>query len=132
MDGPGGGLSGPLSLGFFLTSFWNTLAQEVTAYVKSCLLCQKRKSVCSLTSLPTGMLQSIKVDRPFQKIGVDLLGPFPTSLKGNKMIIVAVDYLTKWVELQADVVTQFSSIKTDRGKFFLADLTQNVWKNIGY
>jgi hypothetical protein len=80
VDGPGGGLSGPLSLGFFLTSFWNTLAQEVTAYVKSCLLCQKRKSVCSLR---TGMLQSINVDRPFQKIGVDLLGPFPTSFKGN-------------------------------------------------
>jgi hypothetical protein len=78
------------------------------------------------------MLQSINVDRPFQKIGVDLLGPFPTSFKGNKITIVAVDYLTKWVELQADVVTQFSSIKTDRGKFFLADLTQNVWKNIGY
>ncbi len=91
--------------------FWNTLAHDLALYVNSCLLCQKRKSVCSLTSLPTGMLQSIKVDRPFQKIGVDLLGPFPTSLKGNKMIIVAVDYLTKWVELQAlptgkaDVVT---------------------------
>ena len=92
------------------------------------------------------MLQSIKVDRPFQKIGVDLLGPFPTSLKGNKMIIVAVDYLIKWVELKAlptgkaDVVTQFmvekivlrhgtpESIITDRGKFFLADITQNIWK----
>ena len=90
--------------------FWNTLTEDVTRYVKSCLLCQKRKSVCSL---PTGMLQTIKVERPFQKIGVDLLGPFPTSVNGNKMLIVAVDYLTKWVELEAlptgkaDVVTQF-------------------------
>jgi hypothetical protein len=67
--------------------FWNTLPEDVTMYVKSCLLCQKPKSVCSL---PTGMLQTIKVERPFQKIGVDLLGPFPTSVNGNKMLIVAL------------------------------------------
>jgi hypothetical protein len=95
------------------------------------------------------MLQTIKVERPFQKIGVDLLGPFPTSVNGNKMLIVAVDYLTKWVELEAlptgkaDVVTQFivdiivlrhgapESIITDRGKFFLAGITQNVWEKLG-
>ena len=71
---------------------------------------EKRKSVYSL---PTGMLQTIKVERAFQKIGVDLLGPFPTSVNGNKMLNVAVDYLTKWVELEAlltgkaDVVAQF-------------------------
>jgi hypothetical protein len=67
--------------------FWNTLTEDVTMNVKSCLLCQKRKNVCSLL---TGMLQTIKVERPFQKIGVDLLGPFPTSVNGNKMLIVAL------------------------------------------
>ncbi len=125
--------------------FWNTLTEDVTMNVKSCLLCQKRKNVCSLL---TGMLQTIKVERPFQKIAVDLLGPFPTSVNGNKMLIVAVDYLTKWVELEAlptgkaDVVTQFivdkivlhhgapESIITDRGNFFLAGITQNVWEKL--
>nr|GFA56419.1 reverse transcriptase domain-containing protein [Tanacetum cinerariifolium] len=32
--------------------------------------------------------------------GIDLMGPFPSS-KGNKYILVAVDYLSKWVKAKA-------------------------------
>nr|GEV68348.1 putative reverse transcriptase domain-containing protein [Tanacetum cinerariifolium] len=32
--------------------------------------------------------------------GIDFMGPFP-SLRGNKYILVAVDYLSKWVEAKA-------------------------------
>nr|GFA77014.1 reverse transcriptase domain-containing protein [Tanacetum cinerariifolium] len=31
---------------------------------------------------------------------IDFMGPFPSS-KGNKYILVAVDYLSKWVEAKA-------------------------------
>nr|GEW15394.1 reverse transcriptase domain-containing protein [Tanacetum cinerariifolium] len=34
------------------------------------------------------------------KKGIDFMGPFPNS-KGNKYILVAVDYLSKWVEAKA-------------------------------
>ncbi|GJQ95733.1 reverse transcriptase domain-containing protein [Tanacetum coccineum] len=34
------------------------------------------------------------------KVGLDFMGPFPDS-KGNKYILVAVDYVSKWVEAQA-------------------------------
>nr|GEY84971.1 hypothetical protein [Tanacetum cinerariifolium] len=34
------------------------------------------------------------------KKGIDFMGPFPSS-KGNKYILVAVDYLSKWVEEKA-------------------------------
>nr|GFA01722.1 reverse transcriptase domain-containing protein [Tanacetum cinerariifolium] len=34
------------------------------------------------------------------KKGIDFMGPFPNS-KGNKYILVAVDYLSKWVEARA-------------------------------
>jgi transposase InsO family protein len=65
------------------------------------------------------------------------------------MIIVAVDYLKKWVELRAmpngkaDMVATFfveqiglrhgapESIISDRGKCFIAKLTQEVMKNLG-
>nr|GEY75121.1 hypothetical protein [Tanacetum cinerariifolium] len=35
-----------------------------------------------------------------KKKGIDFMGPFPSS-KGNKCILVAVDYLSKWVEAKA-------------------------------
>ncbi|GKC09270.1 reverse transcriptase domain-containing protein, partial [Tanacetum coccineum] len=34
------------------------------------------------------------------KKGIDFMGPFPSS-RGNKYILVAVDYLSKWVEAKA-------------------------------
>ncbi|KHJ40599.1 integrase core domain protein [Trichuris suis] len=34
-------------------------------------------------------------------VGIDHLGPFPLTSKGNRHIIVCVDYLTKWAELLA-------------------------------
>nr|GEU95195.1 reverse transcriptase domain-containing protein [Tanacetum cinerariifolium] len=33
-------------------------------------------------------------------LGIDFMGPFPSS-RGNKYILVAVDYLSKWVEAKA-------------------------------
>nr|GEY53464.1 reverse transcriptase domain-containing protein [Tanacetum cinerariifolium] len=43
---------------------------------------------------------SIQVCEIFDICGIDFMGPFPSS-KGNKYIIVAVDYLSKWVEAKA-------------------------------
>nr|GEV33083.1 reverse transcriptase domain-containing protein [Tanacetum cinerariifolium] len=43
---------------------------------------------------------SIQVCEIFNVWGIDFMGPFPSS-KGKKHIIVAVDYLSKWVEAKA-------------------------------
>nr|GEU57988.1 reverse transcriptase domain-containing protein [Tanacetum cinerariifolium] len=43
---------------------------------------------------------SIQVCEIFDVWGIDFMGPFSSS-KGNKYILVAVDYLSKWVEAKA-------------------------------
>ncbi|GKE49059.1 reverse transcriptase domain-containing protein, partial [Tanacetum coccineum] len=43
---------------------------------------------------------AIQVCEIFDIWGIDFMGPFPTS-RGNKYILVAVDYLSKWVEEKA-------------------------------
>nr|GEW70676.1 reverse transcriptase domain-containing protein [Tanacetum cinerariifolium] len=43
---------------------------------------------------------AIQVYEIFDVWGIDFMGPFSSS-KGNKYILVAVDYLSKWVEAKA-------------------------------
>ncbi|GJX37792.1 reverse transcriptase domain-containing protein [Tanacetum coccineum] len=43
---------------------------------------------------------AIQVCEIFDLWGIDFMGPFPSS-RGNKYILVAVDYLSKWVEAKA-------------------------------
>nr|GEZ59235.1 reverse transcriptase domain-containing protein [Tanacetum cinerariifolium] len=43
---------------------------------------------------------AIQVCEIFDVWGIDFMGPFPSS-RGNKYILVAVDYLSKWVEVKA-------------------------------
>ena len=46
-------------------------------------------------------MQPLIVENPFEKMGIDLLGPLPKTKDGNKYIIVAVDYFTKWAVTKA-------------------------------
>nr|GEU80788.1 DNA-directed DNA polymerase [Tanacetum cinerariifolium] len=43
---------------------------------------------------------AIQVCEIFDVWGIDFMGPFPNS-KGNKYILIAVDYLSKWVKAKA-------------------------------
>ena len=45
-------------------------------------------------------LQNIMEVEVFDCWGIDFMGPFPSSA-GNEYILVAVDYVSKWVEAMA-------------------------------
>nr|GEY30629.1 reverse transcriptase domain-containing protein [Tanacetum cinerariifolium] len=53
---------------------------------------------------------SIQVCENFDVWGIDFMGPFPSS-RGNKYILVAVDYLSKWVEAKTDGEAMINSIQ---------------------
>jgi hypothetical protein len=60
--------------------YWNGLGWE--KYIKGCPDCQARKGHVGLK--PPGLLQPIEIpSHPFEKIGIDLLGPFRRSVRGK-------------------------------------------------
>ena len=67
--------------------------EDIKNYVQSCDSCQKRGRASRIEPL-----HPIPIGQPFYRIGIDYVGPLPASSKGNKYIIVAMDYLTKWPE----------------------------------
>ncbi|KAM7288282.1 Transposon Ty3-I Gag-Pol polyprotein [Ixodes scapularis] len=122
--------------------YWPKLPKTVHLYTRSCHECQRRKKP---PTRPAGLLQPISPPTtPFQQIGMDLLGPFPPSTSGNRWIIVATDYLTRYAETKAlpsgtavevakffieSIVLRHGApevLITDRGSSFMAQLTQEI------
>ena len=46
-------------------------------------------------------MNPIKVGKPFERIGIDFVGPLERTKDGNRYILVITDYLTKWPEAVA-------------------------------
>ena len=63
-------------------------------YIHSCVVCQNR--IMKANKAP---LQEMDIPPyPFAKISLDLSGPYPKSLSGNKYIIAFVDHYSGWPE----------------------------------
>ena len=69
------------------------MRQTVQNYVANCEVCQRegRKQ-------KNEALRTIQVNQPFEKIGIDIVGPLPITARKNRYIVVAMDYLMKWPE----------------------------------
>ncbi|MDI9312181.1 MAG: reverse transcriptase domain-containing protein [Limnohabitans sp.] len=78
--------------------FWRGMNKDILSYVRSCELCQSKKSP---RTGPVGNLKSLTPVSPWYRVGIDILGRFPKSNVGNKYIIVACDHFTKWLEIEA-------------------------------
>ncbi|GFW13448.1 transposon Ty3-I Gag-Pol polyprotein [Trichonephila clavipes] len=79
--------------------FWPGLYRSVRRYVMHCRECQRRKLV---PQKPPGLLIPIPPALvPFQHVGVDLLGRFPRSTKGNKWCIACTDYFSRFAVTKA-------------------------------
>ena len=77
------------------TFYWPGMCAQVRKYVESCEQCQKvvpRGRVPKLLMHPLPLMEE-----PFQRVAVDLVGPItPASDKGNRFILVTVDYATRY------------------------------------
>ena len=124
--------------------YWRRLTSDIAAALRDCEGCMKTNA--TFTRVPDA-LRPLPITAPWQRVSVDLMGPFPKSRRGNLYIVVAVDSYTKWVEARAipaknaDNVTAFfcedilarhgtpGVVLSDRGTEFLGSFHAMLKEN---
>ena len=77
---------------------------------------------------------------PWERVGIDFIGPLPVTEKGNHYIITAINYFTRWSEAKAvphataeqaveflyeNIICRYGLVKyfhTNRGTYFNNEL----------
>ena len=95
--------------------YWPTMKTDAADYVRKCDPCQRMSHI--LKSLVQDLI-SISSPWPFAQWGIDIVGPLPIAPAQKKLLLVATDYFSKWIEAEA-----YTSIK-------YRDVTRFIWKNI--
>ena len=83
--------------------YWPTMRADVATYTRKCDRCQQ---LAPFLKLPVQDLISISSPWPFAQWGIDIVKPLPTAPAQKKLLLVVIDYFSKWIEAKA-----FSSIK---------------------
>uniref|UniRef100_A0A2N9ERL6 Reverse transcriptase n=1 Tax=Fagus sylvatica TaxID=28930 RepID=A0A2N9ERL6_FAGSY len=110
-EGVCGNHSGARSLAHKLTRagyYWSFLLHDATQYVKACDKCQLFANV---PRVPPEEITPITLPWPFAQWGPDIMGPFPVGTKQAKFLVVAIDYFTKWVEVEPSATISEKNVK---------------------
>ncbi|XP_031120199.1 uncharacterized protein LOC116023344 [Ipomoea triloba] len=124
--------------------YWPTLFKDAFEFCAKCDRCQRTGNISKRHEMP---LSNILVIDLFDVWGIDFMGPFPTSF-GYNYILVAVDYVSKWVEAVAtrtndskvvlkflkDIFARFGTpraIISDEGTHFCNKLFAGLLKKYG-
>jgi hypothetical protein len=126
--------------------YWPGHRQSVEDWCRHCQTCQARKGP---QRKPRGKMQQYIVGEPMERVALDIMGPLPQSIKGNKYILVVADYFTRWTEAyampdqEAITVTKFfleeficrfgvpRQVHTDQGRQFESKVFQGLCTRLG-
>ncbi|CAN6562568.1 unnamed protein product [Malus baccata var. baccata] len=77
--------------------YWPTLFKDARTFCLMCDRCQRTGNLGQQDQMPQTPILVVEI---FDVWGIDFMGPFPTSF-GFTYILLAVDYVSKWVEAKA-------------------------------
>ena len=75
--------------------FWHGMFKDIEHWCNSCVDCAMKKIPRGKRKAP---LLPIPVKGAFDRVAMDILGPFPVTNDGNRYIIVFSDHYTRWPE----------------------------------
>uniref|UniRef100_A0A8C8JN25 Gypsy retrotransposon integrase-like protein 1 n=1 Tax=Oncorhynchus tshawytscha TaxID=74940 RepID=A0A8C8JN25_ONCTS len=74
--------------------YWLGIVKDVVDWIKVCETCQHTERNKNMTRT----VRPIKVDAPWEILGIDIFGPFQKTQQGNSSVVIVTDYFSKWVE----------------------------------
>ncbi|CAL2258260.1 unnamed protein product [Prunus armeniaca] len=77
--------------------YWPTIFKDARTFCMTCDRCQRTGNIGAKDQMPQTPIFSVEI---FDVWGIDFMGPFPSS-HGFNYILLAVDYVSKWVEAKA-------------------------------
>lgn len=126
--------------------YWVHCREDVENWCRKCVSCASVKGPHTRSK---GKLQIYNVGAPWERIAIDVAGPFPLTESGNRYIVVVQDYFTKWPEVFAtpnqeaqtvakkvveEVICRFGvplELHSDQGRNFESTLFQEMCKLLG-
>ncbi|XP_050876202.1 uncharacterized protein LOC127079891 [Lathyrus oleraceus] len=99
--------------------YWPTLFKDAQYIVKECDRCQRTGNISKRNQMPQNAMLEFEL---FDVWGMEFMGPFPSSF-GKNYILVAVDCVSKWVEVVA--------LPTNDSKVVVTFLKNNIFSRFG-
>ena len=96
--------------------YWSTLFRDSHTFVESCNACQRSETISSKNEMPLNNILEVEF---FDVWGIDFMGHFSPSYP-NQYILIAVDYVSKWVEAMV--------LPTNDAKVVVKFLKKNIYK----
>jgi transposase InsO family protein len=133
-------------IGYFTARYWVPAAAKlIETYIRSCETCQ-RYSRNNVLHAPGYSPRAVDI---FAHWSIDFAGPFPEDMHtGARYIIIAVDFLTRWVEAKAvksadaatastfiyeDIVCRYGTpecLQSDNGTHFINEVIESLNKTL--
>ena len=105
--------------------WWPSMDTEIERFVRNCILCMEGDKNCRTHEQP---LCSVPwPDQPWQKLGLDISGPFHLLPTDMKFAIAIIDYHSKWAEVSfTSQVTTESVLEVMRTVFSREGLPETI------
>src|SRR6266542_3598721 len=119
--------------------YWSKMKDDIKSYIQICDQCQRHEKTTDENEL-----HSIRIKELFYQWGIDIVGPLTETSRGNKYIVVAIDYFTKYPKARAlananarnvanflyeDIICRHGCLRkiiSDRGTHFNNQVIENL------